>query len=215
MISLDRRLQSIYDKIDDCDRLCDCGCDHGKVIVKALVEGRAKQGVAIDVSAPSLSKAINLAAEYAVDDRLTALVANGLSSLDTVCDNVVIAGMGAQEIINILSAQLVRHKRYILLPHNYPYRLRRYLYNSGYRMQYDRVIRENDKYYHLICVGWGEASYDERDLYIGADNRTDDPVFRDYVKYRSNVLSSILRYNERDADLASEYEYLKKYSEVI
>ena len=125
MISLDRRLQSVYDRIESCETLCDCGCDHGKVIVKALAEGKAKRGIAIDISYASLSKARVLAGEYAVEDRLTAIVADGLSGLKTCCDYVVVAGMGAEEIIRIMSERKSDHCHYVLLPHNYPYRLRR------------------------------------------------------------------------------------------
>ncbi|MGB4033262.1 MAG: tRNA (adenine(22)-N(1))-methyltransferase TrmK, partial [Christensenellales bacterium] len=60
---LDNRLNAILNEIK-AQRLADIGADHGKLIVSAVLTGRAETGIAVDISPQSLEKAKNLAKKY-------------------------------------------------------------------------------------------------------------------------------------------------------
>ena len=51
-LKLDKRLRSIVDLVDG-DALADVGCDHGKVSIACLAEGRVKSVIASKVFAKS------------------------------------------------------------------------------------------------------------------------------------------------------------------
>ena len=208
MFGLSDRLQAIYDQIPKCNVFCDCGCDHGKIIVKAVQEGKCERGVAIDISKPSLQKSKTLAEEYGVDSKIEFICADGLQSVKQTCDVVAICGMGAAEIIKIISNAKIQPEYYLLLPHNYPYRLRRFLLENGFRPEFDKVIKDGEKYYHLIMVTKKATdSFDSSAIYVGKDNRLDNVDFISYLNYRITQLSKIVKYND-DKELNEEYKIL-------
>ena len=61
-IRLRPRLQAAADMINGSHRAADIGCDHGRLSVALLQQGRADRVIASDISAPSLQKATELAA---------------------------------------------------------------------------------------------------------------------------------------------------------
>ena len=207
MIRLSGRLRALYESIPECDTLCDCGCDHGKIIVKAVAEGKCRLGIAVDISAPSLEKAKKLAAEYGADDKMVFSVSDGLRGIHTVLDVVIIAGMGAPEIINVLSSSPLKHKTLILMPHNYPNRLRAFLNETGYYSSVDRIIEDGGRFYNLIIAGENAKAYDETSIYLGFNDDADQ-VFEKYVKKRSEQLRDFVAVTT-DEDIKKEYSILK------
>ncbi|MBP3655618.1 MAG: Nif3-like dinuclear metal center hexameric protein [Clostridia bacterium] len=109
MIRLDERLGAIAEMVTGCigegeARAADIGCDHGYLTAYLLEACPRLTMQASDVSAPSLEKARKLMAQRGLTDRVTLTVADGLDALDGRMDAVVIAGMGAQTIVQIVRA---------------------------------------------------------------------------------------------------------------
>ncbi len=85
-----------------CPRVADIGCDHGYLSAWLLESVPDLTLLASDVSAPSLIKAKRRLSERGLTARARFAVADGLSALDGPFDAIVIAGMGAATILQIV-----------------------------------------------------------------------------------------------------------------
>lgn len=160
------RLNEIYSHLIG-DGLCDVGCDHGKLCVKAKLDG-FKRVVATDISEPSLNKAIELAKSCGVE--IEAVCTDGLSGveLDGI-DNVVIAGMGGLEIINILTNAPSRVKNYVLSPNTKNVELRKYLLENGYGIKRDYTIEDAKFYTIIVCGDYPKVDYSDAEIEFGKE----------------------------------------------
>lgn len=175
-IRLRPRLARALDLLQDCGTLADVGCDHGRLGLAALVEGKVSRAVAADISAASLQKAralferFGLAAEF--------VQTNGLAGLDAsdwgrYC--VAILGMGGELIAGILKkgeAAARGAERLILQPMGGERELRSFLYAGGYAIPDEDVVFDAGRYYQLIAARYSpdevKAYPDEALLEFGA-----------------------------------------------
>jgi len=109
MVQLDERLgaiaQLVLEAISDKKAPCvaDVGCDHGRLTAYLLQRCERLSMIASDVSAPSLEKAKQLFAKMGFGARVQTVVADGLAGIDRPVDVIVMAGMGAETILKIIS----------------------------------------------------------------------------------------------------------------
>ena len=97
------RLDEITSHLSGEDLVADVGCDHGYISEKLLKSGGAKKVVMTDISAKCLLKAQTLLSAEISQGKATAVVCDGLKGVDLPITAVVIAGMGGEEIIKILT----------------------------------------------------------------------------------------------------------------
>lgn len=185
---LDKRLKQILSEID-CNVLADVGCDHGKLSVAAVITGRAKKAYAIDISEKSLEKTSLLAKEHNLSDRVIPLCGDGLTPLKEDVDLIVIAGMGGNEIIKILTESGYRGNA-ILVPHQDPYKLRDFISDKFY-VEKDYVIKAGRKFYPIIVLREGSSKYTENEKFLGK-NTPFTTTFYDFLQFRrSHILEMI------------------------
>ncbi len=109
MVQLDERLGAIaalvLEVVADRETPCvaDIGCDHGQLTAYLLEKNDHLSMIASDVSAPSLEKAKRLFVQKGFGDRVRTVVADGLGGVDCPADVIVMAGMGAQTILKIIT----------------------------------------------------------------------------------------------------------------
>lgn len=179
-LNLDSRLQAIYDEIMPCDCVVDVGTDHGKIPIKAVLDGKCNRAIATDISAPSLNKARLAAIKYDVTSKVDCRVGDGLVTInDGERDTLVIAGMGGLEIINILKGCGNRFNRYIMLPHRNTLQLRAHLELCGLYPESDYMIECNDKFYNLLVTTDGACAPSTFELKYGKSRNT--PIFRAFL----------------------------------
>ena len=109
MVQLDERLsaiaQLVLEAVSKKEAPCvvDVGCDHGQLTAYLLERNEKLCAIASDVSAPSLEKAKKLFAQKGFGERVSTVVADGLGGVDRPADVIVMAGMGAQTILKIIT----------------------------------------------------------------------------------------------------------------
>lgn len=142
MIALDPRLSAVAHMVRPGARTADIGTDHGYLIAHLAAEGVIPSGYACDIHPRPLEKARTLLREQGLLGRVEVLLTDGLSGLprDGV-DDIVIAGMGGDTIIHILSAAgwTDPDKRFLLQPMTHAPQLRRYLCRAGYQILEERA----------------------------------------------------------------------------
>ena len=216
-IKLSKRLRAVYDAVGECACVCDVGCDHGQLCVQLLLDGKAQNAIAVDISAPSLEKARALAKEMGV--HLRCRLGDGLQPVEShEADTVVIAGMGGMEIGHILGAVDYRPRRLVLLPHRDGEHVRKLLYVLGYAVQHDRLVADGRHYYRLLVAEALEEPRQERveDLpyqarwYVGEDNRN-NPDFAEFATERVLHLEKLIEMGNRLPSVREELRALKEF----
>ncbi|NLL56593.1 MAG: SAM-dependent methyltransferase [Clostridiales bacterium] len=208
MIKLDNRLKAILKEIDNVEVVADIGCDHGKLIVSAILSQKAKKGIAVDISNESLKKAQILASEYDVIDKLIFLNGDGFLPIKDNIDIAVISGMGAREIVKILAQKDIANK-YILVPHQDTYILRQYLRENSFFVIKDYIVKEQ-KFYPVIVAEKGNNNYTDREIYLGK-NLPSTPVYNEWKNLRFKTIKKIIEkagINAISNDLKKEWEEL-------
>ena len=198
---LGERLNTVLSLLKEGETLCDVGTDHGKLPVAALLSGKAKRAIAIDISAPSLQKARLLAQEEGVS--LACIVGDGLSPLRKgEADVVVIAGMGGMEIIRILENAPCVFPRYIFVPHRDAAAVRGYLKDNNARILRDIAVKEGEHFYFVIEATF-DLPWEERSLYFGKEGA----AFPAYRRARLEKIDKLLSLKS-DPSLEREKEEL-------
>ena len=97
---LDARLAAAYDFVRPGHAAADIGCDHGKLSAALAGSGRCPLVLACDLRPGPLEKARVTCAPYG--DKVQCRLGSGLSVLEPgEVDDIIIAGMGAETIIEI------------------------------------------------------------------------------------------------------------------
>lgn len=137
--------------------VCDVGTDHALLPAALLLEGRIPRAIASDIRPGPLERAARTAAEYGLTDRLALRLCPGLEGVAPGEVNAVtICGMGGEMILHILEAAPWTRENVtlILQPQRSQSELRRWLWDNGYRIDAEKVVREGERWYTLLlCRG--------------------------------------------------------------
>ncbi len=159
-VQLRPRLQAAADMIKNAEHAADIGCDHGRLSVALLQQGRAKTVTASDISAPSLEKARLLAQKCGLSERINTVVSDGISHLvPGLADTMIIAGIGGELIARILSAapEVARSANTIVMqPMRGVEELRQYLRKNSFRITDECLVSDAGRIYQIICVTPGQ-----------------------------------------------------------
>ncbi|MDR3186089.1 MAG: class I SAM-dependent methyltransferase [Christensenellaceae bacterium] len=210
-LHLDERLQALLSYID-CDTLADIGCDHGKISLGAILSRKAKFVVAADISKSCLEKAITLANNFNLRDKIKFFVSNGFQSITRKVDQAVIAGMGGIEITKIMSHENCP-SRLILAPHSKCDILREHISCNNYRIVCDNIVKSQKKFYPVIVLEKSshKPCYCSSELMYGK-NLPQSPYFIEMLLEQKGKLEKILLENKNEniaKNLAMVMELLK------
>lgn len=137
------------------ERVADIGCDHGYLGIYLLQEGIADFVIAADINEGPLRSAVHNAQKYAVADKMSFYLSNGVKNIPRDFDTMVCAGMGAETMISILeAAPWLKSGQYrlILQCQTKTYLLRRYLSRQGWTITKEIVLRDGNFLYTLMDV---------------------------------------------------------------
>lgn len=151
------------------DTICDVGCDHAYVLVKALLEYDCKRGIASDINAGPLSAAKENIKAKGLEDRIDIVLSDGFKAINQSFDAAVIAGMGGNLIKTILEDSIlkVKGKKLIIEANKDQSVVREYLMNHGFMIQDEFAINDNDKYYEIMVAIPGNITYTPNEIKFG------------------------------------------------
>ena len=165
-----RRLRVLCGELRPCARFADVGCDHGYCTQYMLEQNLCRTAVISDISAGSLHKAETLLAPYIAEGRVRSVCCAGLSDIPRDTDEVLIAGMGGEEIVSILEEGFLPPVLVLQPMKNAP-KLRRFLLERGYAIERDFTFTDTKHYDLLRAVRGGQGrAYGARELAFGYDN---------------------------------------------
>lgn len=199
---LSDRLQAVLDWVQAVT-LADIGTDHGYIPIEAVLAGKARMAYACDINPGPLENAARNIQSYHMEDRVIPILSNGLENVPA-CDQIVIAGMGAELMIQILSEKIqTLEARFLLLPHKDAPLLREFLLKNGCSITKERVIQEGKHFYWLMDAQKGSQSAEPAQLLLGIRPIEDETYLR-WLKTEEKKTRNILL----QADLLDKEEYL-------
>ena len=185
------RLSLICAHIPACRVFADIGCDHGYCTAYVLEKGLCERAYVSDISAACLKKAETLLAAEIAAGRCVPVCADGLDGVQDA-DCVLIAGMGGEEIVRILSRAPLP-ERFILQPMHNVEKVRRHLLARGAHIEEDFTF-EDGKFYDLIVgrAAGGDA-YSDFEYRYGRDNlKSPSAAFLRKLRKEADVLREAL-----------------------
>ncbi|MBR1863257.1 MAG: SAM-dependent methyltransferase [Ruminococcus sp.] len=194
---MDKRLQKCAELCVG-DRAADIGTDHGYLPCYLVESGICSSALACDIAEKPLESARTHIARSGLEDRVTALLSDGLRSvpLEGVTD-VIIAGMGGELIVSILEncpavAQGRLRPNLVLQPMTKWDVLRRWLCENGFEVIRELPCEEGRFVYSVMqAVYTGRITRDPglEYLYIGKVS-PDTPEGREYISRQAKRLET-------------------------
>ncbi|CDF58052.1 tRNA (adenine(22)-N(1))-methyltransferase [Thermobrachium celere] len=223
---LSKRLEAVFDMIEKCNCLADIGTDHGYIPIKAIRENKCKKAIASDIKIGPIEVAKKNIKKYELSNLIEVRLGPGLSTLKNgEADVIVISGMGGNLISDIIKndIQISKNSKYLILqPVQYPEILRQELFNLNFLIIDENIIKEDNKYYHIMKVSYGNKNEykNQAEFYIGPVNiKKQNSTTFEYIQYKLDHLKLILNNLDRNLhkdkydnliNLISDFEEVKK-----
>ena len=204
------RISALVRELAPCASLADVGCDHGYCTLAALESGICDRAVISDVSPRSLQKAERLLAPYIAAGRVRSVCCDGLGGIPADTEQVLIAGMGGEQIVSILAAGF-SPPRLVLQPMKNTPEVRAFLIGRGYNIAHDYTLFLGRKYYDILRADrCAPRAYSAQDVRFGYDNlKTPSPAFMRWLA--SEAEQCAVRMAKSDsAKLAARYRSLRE-----
>ena len=159
MKQLDARLQAIANSVSG-EIIADIGSDHAYLPAWLAKNGRIKKAYAVDISVKCVERIkTNLARFRIPHEMVEPVLADGLSALNLAeLSDVIIAGMGGENIAGILSAvppSDIKNINFILQPNTKKDALREYLLDNGFDISRELMIQEKRRFYTIFVAKIG------------------------------------------------------------
>jgi tRNA (adenine22-N1)-methyltransferase len=162
LLKLPERLSVIAGFIKKGASVIDVGTDHGYLPVYLAQNNLAKHIMASDISANSLKTARQTASKYGVSERIEFIEAPGLGGIyEEDVDTIVIAGLGGETIVSILSdAPWIKRCKtsLILQPQSKLEELCGFLRTSKYHLHDAEIVLDKGKHYTILLAGAAEKT---------------------------------------------------------
>ena len=163
------RIKEICSNLPVVGCLADVGCDHGYCTKYAFDHHLCERAYISDISAGILEKAQKLLAKEIGAGKCIPCVGDGLQKIGA-CDCVLLAGLGGEEIIRILSERALP-AQFVLQPMRNSEKVRAFLLARGAKIERDYTFGDGGYYYDLITgTGSGGDTYSDYEILFGREN---------------------------------------------
>ena len=195
---LSKRLLSLTKYVNKEDKVMDIGCDHALLDIYLIKNNIINNIIVSDIHSGALDQGIkNIKLNHLVD-KIDARLGNGLEVLSSNDDinTILISGMGASTIIEILNNPYTKNINKLIIQSNNDHEeLRRYITSIGFKI-IDEEFIEDGKYYINLVFERGVGEYDDIDYQYGPILKNN----KDYLEYMINHYKQIISYLPDDKE---------------
>ena len=197
-IKLDDRLQSLTKFITPGGILLDVGTDHGFLPIYLIQNNLCMKVIASDINIGPLNNAHKNILKYNTPN-IDLILSDGLKNIiPGSFTDIIIAGMGAHTIINILiESKWILNSQYnfIFQPMSNVEILREFLYNNGFNIIKEDLSKDNDKLYVILHCKYTNniIKTDFFRFYIGEILNSESPFVKLYLQKQIKKLE--IKYN--------------------
>ena len=220
-LTLDERLSACADFVRENSILADIGTDHAYLPAQLLQSCKIKSAIAADVNEKPLESARQTIKDCLVEDKVKLKLCSGLDDIEAdEFSDLVIAGMGGELIISILSAcPYIKNEKYnlVLQPMSKAYELRKWLSENGFLIKDEKGAVANGKVYTIINAEFCEnASVETEEFYyFGKHLSKSDEKSKQYVdKIKTSLLKRAKGILSANSDDTYAKQILKMLNEI-
>lgn len=192
---LDARLAAAFAYVRPGHAAADIGCDHGKLSAALAGSGRCPLVLACDLRPDPLEKARRRCAVYG--DKVQCRLGSGLLVVAPgEVDDIIIAGMGAETITEILdAAPWVFEARYnlVLVPATKHSILRRWLARRGFDLVEETICQAAGRWYSVMNARYAAAQHEPDGLECLCGKAEGQPGFAAYCAQQNGKLKKYRR----------------------
>ncbi len=217
---LGERLKCVASYVPEGAKLADVGTDHAYLPVWLTENGVINFAIATDIAAGPCSAARASIERAGLTDKIKVRRGDGLAAVQPgEVDTVVIAGMGASNIIGILqkaTTVLDKTEKLILQPMAESVFLRRWLHANGWRVEKEKLAKEAERIYEIIsAIKSAGDKYEEWEYQTGRlQLREKDPLWCEYMGILSKKHNFVLKEMEKSNDAAGNEKY-REYQKLV
>lgn len=177
---LSDRMRALVGLVKPCHCMADIGCDHGYVAMELILSHICEKVIATDINHGPLQLATSNIKDYEMQEFIDTRLSDGTQALmPNEADGIVCAGMGGKLIIQILQQgmELVQNMRQLILqPQSDIQEVRSFLRESGFIIEKEDMVYEDEKYYPMMRVIPQAFGKQEKQM---ADNLAEKPKKHD------------------------------------
>ena len=197
MIGLSKRLTAIYKMVPE-SVVADIGADHGKLMIALFEGGFIKHGYAVENKKGPYNRLVKALKEKGLENDIIPLFSDGITDLPTLVHTVIIAGMGGNNIIDILKAHPDKTKQIdtlIVDAHTCIPKVREEISKMGFVIADEKMVHEDNIFYEIIKFIRSEiAFYGDKDLEFGPILRTEkSSTFKEKYESRIHEIDNLLK----------------------
>ncbi len=187
LFELDSRLKLCADFVRRGTALADIGTDHAYLPVWLALNGRIKSALACDIRPMPLQSGADNIEKYGCSDIVKTRLSDGLDEIaENEADDIVLAGMGGELIVNIISRTewlKTPDKHLIMQPMTKAFVLREYLCGNGFNILEEKACTYGGKNYSvMLAVYDGETRDYPESFYYSGKLLGGDPYAKPYIK---------------------------------
>lgn len=199
-MELSKRLEACVQYTAGFLHLADIGTDHAFLPIEAVLRGHVMDAIAIDNKFGPYLQALQNVKKYMLKDRISVRFGDGLEKISDETDVVVISGMGGELIAKILQDGDHRNvKRFVCQPNRDADAVRKAGMELGYHIVDELVLLDNSKFYDVVVLEPGQASYSHDELEYGPINLIQRPYH-----FLKRLEHQIVQYRTLQKDISSE-----------
>ena len=187
--------------------LADIGTDHAYVPIALVQRQKIKGAIAMDINEGPLARAQEHIRAARLEKYIQTRLSDGAEALlPNEADSILIAGMGGELILHILTeGELVcsTAKELILQPQSEIHKVREYLRQHQYKIEDEDMVCEDGKYYPMMKVRPPVAETAGKDTEVKCWDTVQlkygklllekqHPVLREYLEREIRIYQSIL-----------------------
>ena len=169
-VKLSKRLQAIYDMVPQSNVIADIGSDHALLPIALVLNGKVTRAYASEVNEGPYEATVKNIEKHGVSNYVTAVLSDGISELEKDVTTISICGMGGSLIVDILDKdkeKLEHVTTLVLEPNNNEENVRIWLMNNGYKVVFEKLIEEDNRFYEIIKAERGNVEYSKEELFFG------------------------------------------------
>lgn len=200
------RLEKISSYISDNEKVLDVGCD--QALLSKILAKKNIYSIASDLRPNIIENAKKnltpLEKEY-----ITFSVSNGVPTILNEEYTLVLSGMGAHTILDILKNSNYRFNKIITISNNNNDILRTEMSKLNYYVLEEEIIKEKGKFYNLIVFDNVKRDYSKEQILVGINHKNKE-LLKEKNDYLIKKYTSILN-NANNEKLIDIVNTLKDY----
>lgn len=212
---MSQRLRAVAELVPQNARVIDVGTDHAMIPVWLVQTNRAEHVWASDLRVGPIQNARRLIEDTDTGDRIQTCLTDGLNGFGPDDgDTVIIAGMGGETMVSILSAAPWTRGDVLLIlePQSKQDLLRRWLLENGYAIHHESLVKDAGRIYPILTAKQGLSEHHtEAELLTGRlETISSDPLFEEYISGIIRRVSAAAPYDEDAEAILTELTAMKE-----